>query len=51
MTDFVRMKVLDACKYLMEESACFAVLKTFLLDDVIKEFTTRRVLHDEEELL
>lgn len=51
MTDFVRMKVLDACENLMEEPACFTVLKTLFLDDVIKEFTTRRVLHDEEELL
>jgi hypothetical protein len=34
----------------MEETACFLVLQLFLRDDVIKQLSTRYILHYQEQL-
>ena len=43
--------VLNTAQKLLEELACLLLLDTLVLDDVVKELTSRGVLHDEIELL
>ena len=50
MTDLVLVQVLNTCKYLVEEATSISVLKSLLLNDVVKQFSTRSVFHDEKQL-
>ena len=40
------VKVLDSCDYLVEEIYSFWLLDALVFDDVVKELSARRVLHD-----
>ena len=51
MANLDLVQVLNTCQNLVEETTGFTVLEPSLLDDVVKEFATARILHDEEELL
>ena len=50
VANFDLVNILDARYYLLEEPARFVLLKPLPLDDVVEEFTSTRVLHDEEQL-
>ena len=51
MTDFDLVQILDSCQNLVEEAASLRVLQAPFLDNVVEEFTTRGVLHNQEKLL
>jgi len=50
MTDLISMKVLDPCHNLLEKSGCLLILQPLLFNDIVEEFTTGCILHDEEKL-
>ena len=50
MADFVGVQIFDSSKNLVEKAAGFPVLEPFLLHNMVKELTTRSVLHDQEQL-
>ena len=45
------MQVLYTADDLLEELACFLLIKLRLLDYVVEELSTADILHDEEQLL
>jgi hypothetical protein len=50
--DYIELvQVFYACKYLVEESACFWFFHSLVLDDVVEQFTSTSVFHDEVKLL
>lgn len=51
MADLDLVQVLNTSKDLMEEAASLRVLQTSLFDNVVEEFATRCILHDQEKLL
>jgi hypothetical protein len=40
------MDILNTRYYLLEKPACFILLKSFPLDDVIEQFSTTGIFHD-----
>jgi hypothetical protein len=51
MNDTKLMKVFNACYDLMEEFASLSLFDPLVLHDVVKEFTSTCILHDQVELL
>ena len=45
------MQVLYTADDLLEELACFLLIKLRLLDYIVEELSTADILHDEEQLL
>lgn len=50
MADLVLVQILYTCEYLVEEATSISVLESLLLNDVVKQFTTRGVFHDQKQL-
>lgn len=50
MTNPDLMYILNARNDLLRKSTCLIFLQPLSLDDVVKQLTTRGVLHDQEEL-
>ena len=50
MTYFDLVNILNTRDDLLEEPACFILLQTFPLDDVVEKLTPACVLHDKKQL-
>lgn len=50
MTDLISMQVFDTCHDLLEKPGSLFILQPLLLHNIVEQFATRRILHDEEEL-
>jgi len=50
MDDAVLVNVLNSCQNLLHEGHCFLLVEPLSFDDVVEEFATLCVLHDEVDI-
>ncbi len=50
MTNSTPMDVLNSTNYLLKKAYCFLFLELLAFNDVLKKFTSGRILHNEKKL-